>query len=113
MYAADKKHKSIHVSNWPTVKEKKINNTVEKQGDMIMALISAVRREKSEKRMPLNAPIKKLMIYTGNKKDAHILNKVMKDVEGTCKVEKMEILPEKGEGKEVEEHPNVRFVAKY
>jgi valyl-tRNA synthetase len=113
MYAADKKHKSIHVSNWPTVEKEKINDAVEKQGDMIMAMISAVRREKSEKRMPLNTPIKELTIYTGNKKDAHTLNQVMEDVEGTCKAEKIEILSEKGEGKEVEEYPNVRFVAEY
>jgi len=113
MYAADKKHKSIHVSNWPTVEEEKIDDDVEKQGDMIMAVIGAVRREKAERRMPLNAPIKKLTIYTGNKKDAHILNQVMEDVEGTCKAEKIEILPEKGEGKEVQEYPNIRFVAKY
>ncbi len=113
MYATDKKHKSIHVSNWPAVEEEKIDDEVEKQGDMIMTLISVVRREKAERRMPLNAPIKKLTIYAGNKKDAHILNQVIEDVEGTCKAEKIKILPEKGEGKEVQEYPNVRFVAKY
>ena len=113
MYATDKKHKSIHISNWPTVEEEKIDDEVEKQGDMIMAVISAVRREKAERRMPLNAPVKKLTIYMGNKKDARILNQVMEDVEGTCKAEKIEILPEKGEGKEVQEYPNLRFIVKY
>jgi valyl-tRNA synthetase len=95
------------------VEEEKIDDGVEKQGDMIMAVIGAVRREKAERRMPLNASVKKLVVYMGNKKDAHILNQVMEDVEGTCKAEKIEILPEKGEGKEVQEYPNVRFVAKY
>ncbi len=113
MYAKDKKHNSIHVSPWPVPDEEKIEEKAEKQGALIMAVISAVRREKAERKMPLNATIKKLTIYAGNKEGVHILIQAREDIEGTCKAEKMDTLPEEGEGKEVQEYPNVRFVAEY
>ena len=113
MYVKDKKHKSIHVSPWPVPEEEKIDDAAEKYGALIMAVISAVRREKAERRMPLNATIKKLTIYAGNKEGAYILNQAREDIEGTCKAEKIDILSEEGEGKEVLGYPNVRFVAQY
>jgi len=113
MYAKDKKHKSIHVSPWPIPEEEKIDAEAEKYGAFIMAVIGAVRREKAERRMPLNATIKKLTIYAGNKEGAHILNQTREDIEGTCKTKKIDILPEEGEGEEVLGYPNVRFAAEY
>jgi valyl-tRNA synthetase len=113
MYVKDKKHKSIHVSPWPVPEEEKIDDAAEKYGALIMAVISAVRREKAKRRMPLNATIKKLTIYAGNKEGAYILNQAREDIEGTCKAERIDILPEEGEGKEVLGYPNVKFVAEY
>jgi valyl-tRNA synthetase len=113
MYAKEKKHKSIHVSPWPVPDEEKIEEKAEKHGALIMAVISAVRREKAERKMPLNATIKKLTIYAGNKEGVHILNQARDDIEGTCKAERIDTLPEEGEGKEVQEYSNVRFVAEY
>ena len=78
-----------------------------------MAVIGAVRREKAERRMPLNTTIKKLTIYAGNKEGAHILNQVREDIEGTCKTEKIDILSEEGDGKEVPGYPNLRFATEY
>ena len=113
MYANEKKHKSIHVSPWPVPEEKKIDEEAEKHGALIMAVISAVRKEKADRRMPLNTTIKKLTIYAGNKKNAQILKQAKEDVEGTCKTEKIDISSEEGEGKKLPEYPNVRFSAEY
>ncbi|MGQ9461122.1 MAG: valine--tRNA ligase [Candidatus Bathyarchaeaceae archaeon] len=113
MYAEDKKHKSIHVSPWPTPLKERIDEEAEKKGDLIIAVIGEIRRDKAEKKTPLNAPIKKLTIYAGNKKNAQILNQAQEDIAGTCKIEKIEISPAKGKGREVKGYPSIRFEAEY
>ena len=113
MYAEDKKHKSIHVSPWPTPAKERIDEEAEKKGDLIIAVIGEVRREKAEKKAPLNIPIKKLALYAGSKKNAQILNQALEDIAGTCKIEKIEISPAKGKGREVKGYPNIRFRAEY
>jgi len=113
MYAKYKKYKSIHVSPWSTPEKEKIDEEAEKYGDLVMAVIEEVRKDKAERRMPLNSPIKKLTIYAGSKKSAHILNQASQDIAGTCKTAEMEILPEKGEGRKVQEYPSIWFTASY
>jgi len=113
MYATDKKHKSIHLSPWPLSKKEKIDEEAEKHGDLIMAVIGEIRRDKAERKKPLNAPIKKLTIYAGSKKSAQILNQTVDDIVGTCKTEKIEITSVKGKGREVQGYPDVRFTAEY
>jgi valyl-tRNA synthetase len=113
MYTEDMKHKSIHTTPWPEPEVEKIDEEAEKYGDLITATIGEIRRDKAERSKPLNTPIKKLTIYAGSKKSAHILNQALEDITGTCKTEKTQILPEKGEGRKVEEHPNVQFTAEY
>jgi len=113
MYAEDMKHESIHVTPWPTLEVERIDDEAEKYGDLIMAVIGSIRKEKGERKIPLNAPIKKLTIYGGSTKGAHILEMAREDIIGTLKAEKIEILPEKGEGKEAEGCSNVHFIAEY
>ncbi len=113
MYAEEKKHKSIHTSPWPEPNAEIIDEEAEKYGDLAMAVIGEIRREKAEKSLPLNASIQKLTIYAGSKKSAHILNQALEDIQGTCKIRKITVLPEKGKGREVQEYPNVRFITDY
>jgi len=113
MYAEDMKHKSIHVTSWPTLEAERIDDEAEKYGDLVMAVIGSIRKEKGERKIALNAPIKKLTIYGGSKKRAHILEIAEEDIIGTLKAEKIEVLPEKGEGREVEGYSNVNFIAEY
>ncbi|MFQ6086494.1 MAG: valine--tRNA ligase [Candidatus Bathyarchaeia archaeon] len=113
LYAEDKKHRSIHVSPWPVPDKKMIDEEAEKYGDLIIAVIEEIRRDKAERRKPLNTVIKNITIYTGTTKSAHILNLAQEDIRGTCKIEKMQILARKGKGREVRDYPNVKFVAEY
>ncbi len=113
MYADDKKHKSIHLSPWPALREENIDEEIEKHGDLITATIGEIRRDKAERKKPLNAPIKKLTIYAGSKKSAQILNQAVGDISGTCKTEKIEIMLVKGKGREVQGYPDVQFSAEY
>jgi valyl-tRNA synthetase len=113
MYAEEKKLRSIHVSPWPLAKKENIDENVEKQGDLIMTVISEVRKDKAERKKPLNTPIKNLLIYTTNDNKAQILNQAVEDIEGTCKTQKIEIVTKRGQGREVEGHPDIKFLASY
>jgi valyl-tRNA synthetase len=113
VYAEDKGYKSIHLSPWPKLDEKRISEEKEKHGDLIMAVITEVRREKAEKRMPLNTQIKKLTIYVGEKEMAETIMENSEDIIGTCKIAKIEVLPEEGEGREIKPYSKMRFVTEY
>ncbi len=113
MYAEEKGFKSVHLSPWPTPDEKRIDEEAEKYGDLIMAVITEVRREKAEKRVPLNTQIRKLTVYAGNNENTSIINDGKEDIIGTCKVAKIEILPEKGEGRRTRGYPDIQFTTEY
>ncbi|MDH5734015.1 MAG: valine--tRNA ligase [Candidatus Bathyarchaeota archaeon] len=115
VYAEDLKHKSLHTSPWPVPDVERIDEEAEKYGALIIATIGEIRRDKAERKMPLNTAIKKLVIYAGSKKGEHILNEAMEDIAGTCKTEEIEIVPEKrdGKGREVKEYPNIGFISEY
>jgi len=112
MYSEEKEFKSIHVSSWPIPDAKLVDEEAEKEGETIMAVITEIRREKSEKHMPLNTPIRKLTVYAGSEESANTLLKGKEDIAGTCKIENLEIQPKEGEGRETSLH-GIRFVAKY
>jgi valyl-tRNA synthetase len=113
MYAKEKGFKSIHLSSWPTTSKKLVDEDAEKQGDLIMAIIAEVRREKAEKHLPLNAQAKTLTVYAGEKNTAKMIDEGKEDITGTCKIANMEILAKKGEGKEVKPYDNVHFTVEF
>ncbi len=113
MYKENMKHDSIHTSPWPVPEVDKIDEEAEKYGDLIIATIGEIRRDKAERRKSLNTPIKKLTIYAGSNESKHILNQAVEDINGTCKTEKIQILPQKQEGRKIQEYPNVQFTAEY
>ncbi|MCW4008310.1 MAG: valine--tRNA ligase [Candidatus Bathyarchaeota archaeon] len=113
MYAEHKGYKSLQVSPWPEFKQTLIDVTAEKHGDLIIAVITTVRREKAEKRMPLNTQIRKLIIYAGNKANAEIISAGEGDIKGTCKISDLQIFAEKGRGREVEQYPEIHFITEY
>lgn len=112
-YANENEYVSIHISPWPNVDAKLINEDAEKSGDLIMAVITEVRREKAERHVSLNTQIKKLTVFAGDKESARALTEAKGDIAGTCKASSVEILPEKGEGRAVEPYVDVHFVTEY
>lgn len=113
MYAKEKGFSSIHLSSWPTADERLLDEEAEKQGDLVMAIIIGVRREKAEKHLPLNAQVKKLTVYAGEKGTAKTISECEEDIAGTCKIAKIDVLAKKGEGRAVESHDDVHFVAEF
>jgi valyl-tRNA synthetase len=113
MYAERKGIKSLQLSPWPGFNPSLVVEQVEKRGDLIVALIGEIRREKAENRMSLNAPIRKLTVYTGDTATADIINGGAGDIAGTCKVDSLVVLGEKGSGREINQFPAVHFRAEY
>jgi valyl-tRNA synthetase len=113
MYAEHKGYGSLQVSSWPEFEQAFADEQAEKHGDLIMALITEVRREKAEKRMSLNAQVKKLTVYAGDRETAAIITEGSEDIAGTCKVASLEVLAEKGSGREIAQFADVRFVTEY
>jgi valyl-tRNA synthetase len=113
IYAEDMGQKSLQLMPWPTLEAAKIDEEAEKRGELVMAVITEIRREKSEKRKPLNTPIKRLKIYAGSSEFAQIISENKGDIAGTCKVSMIEILSEKGKGRQVQEIPKISFVSEY
>jgi valyl-tRNA synthetase len=102
MYLENKGFQSIQVSTWPKVNQALIDETAEKDGDLITAIMSEARRDKAEKKLPLNAPIKNLIIYAGNAETAVVIRQGCIDIAATLKVQNIKVLAEKQpEGRKV------------
>jgi valyl-tRNA synthetase len=113
MFADYKGYSSLQLSSWPRFAETVADEKAEERGDLIIAVIGDVRREKAEKRLPLNTQIKKLTVYAENEKSAEIIKEGTIDIIGTCKVTNLEVLAEKGNGRELSQYPHVHFTSEY
>lgn len=113
MYAKDIGQKSLQLTLWPEAKMENVNEEAERKGYLVMALITEIRREKAEKRKPLNTSIKRVKIYAGKSEFARIISENKEDIAGTCKILQLEILSEKGNGRQLREFPEISFTSEY
>ncbi len=64
MYSYLSKEGSVHRAKWP--QPGKIDTDAETEGELIAAIVRAVRRYKSERGIPLNAALKRIVIFAGD-----------------------------------------------
>lgn len=86
LFKAEIKLPSIHLSDWAEPKyhiEKKLQDL----GALTTTVISALRKEKSDKGIPLNAPLKKVIITYSTTDPG--LEQLKDDITGTLKIEEM------------------------
>ncbi|TRO46626.1 valine--tRNA ligase, partial [Candidatus Bathyarchaeota archaeon] len=96
MFSGDKEYMSLQTSAWPEFNAAIADEEAEKQGDLIVAIISEVRREKAEKQLPLNIEVKSVTIYSGNSENEQIIRAGEGDIAGTIKAaSSLKIVPEK------------------
>jgi valyl-tRNA synthetase len=102
MYVDGKGFKSLQVSPWPKFDSGLIDEVAEKNGDLIIAVMSEVRRDKAEKKLPLNATIKNVVIYAGNAENADAIQQGSADIAATLKIANIKVLAEnRVEGRKV------------
>lgn len=104
MFLDGKGYKSIQVSQWPKCDSKLIDEAAEKDGDLITAIMSEVRRDKAEKKLPLNAPIKQLTIFAKDDKTTEAIKPGCVDVAATLKIENIKVVTEKADGRQVAQY---------
>ena len=61
--AKEEGERSVHKEKWPEVKQDMIDSEAEREGDLIADIVRAVRNYKSERGIPLNAPLDKIELY--------------------------------------------------
>jgi len=71
---------SVHAKAWPQVDYDLIDDASLEEGEVIRKIVEAVRRYKSDNKIALNAPLKKIEIYTNLLLD-------LEDIKGTLKSE--------------------------
>ncbi|MGD0549554.1 MAG: valine--tRNA ligase [Candidatus Bathyarchaeia archaeon] len=101
LWSDHRKNESIHLGAWPQPNINLIDEISEKNGSIIIRVLSEIRRIKSEKRLSMKAPIKKLKIEL--EEDAATALVSQRDaIQQIAVVEQVEIVPiRRRDGKEL------------
>jgi len=83
-----KEKKSIHLSSWPVYDKKLIDKDVEKLGDIVINIISAVRKFKSQNQMSLKEELSLLEIKADEELKKK-LNPALNDLKNTLKLKEI------------------------
>ena len=113
MFKENKGFESLQVSSWPKFNAALVDEEAEKNGDLLIAIIGEVRREKAEKKLPLNSPVKKIIVYAGSDENAKVIHSASGDISGTLKLANIEVTAEnRNEGRQVSSY-NVFIKVEY
>lgn len=97
-YIGDKS--SIHKTSWPEAVKELISEDAEKTGIVGVELIGEIRRFKSSSKMPLNAPINMITLYSENKGLIRRLEELIPDIKGTMRIKELKLSSGKPDIKE-------------
>ena len=86
-YATSEKN-SIHTSPWPAYEEALVDRDAEKAGDLLVEVLNAVRKRKSEKQVSLRTPVTNLVIEC-SEEDTKLLKLVEDDLKAATKAEQV------------------------
>ena len=82
---------SIHTTSWPEVYDELINEEMENKGETTVELIDEVRRFKSSAKIPLNAELSEVNVYTSDEDLVDVFNQFDEDIKGTLKINDLAI----------------------
>jgi valyl-tRNA synthetase len=82
---------SIHLSSWPRLQKELIDDNAEAIGDMLIEVATAVRRYKSEKKIPMGSPLETLKIAVTKDANAEILKKCLVDIKSVTRAKQINI----------------------
>jgi len=87
---------SINTAKWPTTNQKLIDKEALKTGELLKEVTSAIRRLKSQRKLPLNAEVHRITIHCKEDKIRERLRRVRRDIKETGKSKRVVILRVKG-----------------
>ena len=82
---------SIHNTLWPEVHGELISEEMEVKGETTVELIDEVRRFKSASKIPLNAELAEVNVYTSDDALVEVFNEFDADIKGTLKINDLAI----------------------
>jgi valyl-tRNA synthetase len=88
-YSRKEKKQSIHISEWPNFDKRLIDDDIEKSGNVVIDIISTVRKYKSKKNLSLNAELNKLIIECTSTNLKRDLESVFNDLKGTLNIKEI------------------------
>jgi len=100
---------SIHSTTWPQPEAKLIDDEAEHDGDAVLALVSEVRRIKSEQHISIKTPIKSIQVYTEKELFEPIVAS-REDIANITHSNIVEVKPlaEDSPGRELQDYPKIR-----
>ena len=90
-FAKDYPYPSVHISSWPEVNEKLIDESAERVGEVANSIVSALRQFKSERKLALSMELPSVEIYTPGREVAKLIRRVRGDIAGTMRVGKLSV----------------------
>ena len=85
------KKKSLHICTWPEVDDKYRNNQAIDQGEMVVEIVNAVRKAKSDQGLSVGKEAKKITLST-NKEIRKILELFLKDIQKVNRAKNVEFV---------------------
>ncbi|MEM2340049.1 MAG: valine--tRNA ligase [Candidatus Bathyarchaeia archaeon] len=89
-------HRSVHETPWPEPNAALIDRQAEEEGDLLISVISEIRRAKAEARIPLKAPLEGVRIYASGRA-AEVIKANLRTIAGTCNLPDAQVLEGEGE----------------
>ncbi len=89
---------SIHISDWPGAINELIDDEAETAGEMLIAIATAVRRYKSEKKLPMGSPLEMIKVAVAKEAYSDILQPCLIDIRSVTRAKKIEMSVAKLEG---------------
>ena len=113
MIVKDAEAESIHETKWPSIKQELIDEEVEREGDLVQALISEVRKIKSEKRISLRKVLREVIVYTKDE-FVKVIERNSEVIQNTCHIEQFKISPilDPDVGMVLQNFPEIRILVK-
>jgi|Deesub1362B_J571_1020462.scaffolds.fasta_scaffold00385_16 valyl-tRNA synthetase len=59
-----REYESVHIQSYPEVDERFVDESAEEKGEIIRSIVAEIRKLKHDKGMALNAPLRKVMIFS-------------------------------------------------
>lgn len=84
-FAKIENKKSIHISEWPIYDKNLVDEEAEKIGELLIALISSIRKYKSERKLSMKEEIKEIIISCDDNNRKSI-EKIKKELMATMKI---------------------------
>ena len=91
VFKRDSDAASIHVCRWPDANNGLINDEADATGDMLITIATAVRRYKSEKKIPMGSQLEIIKITATREDNADILKSCLIDIRSVTRVKQIEI----------------------